>query len=126
MLEPPKALIRYSAQCGLKGKDAQIATALRDNSGQGDLMPKSALGPGDVGRKPLTLRSGPSWLLFRITACISQITALRQRGMAELSASQLEQLFALGFVLEQLQRNIKDLERCIQEWVSSAQDPAKK
>jgi uncharacterized membrane protein YccC len=54
-----------------------------------------------------------------IAACASELTALRQRDLASLSASQLEQLFALGFALEQLRRNISDLERCVQEWVNS-------
>lgn len=68
----------------------------------------------------------PRLLQEEFDAFASQIAASRQRDIAELSANQLEQLFALGFVLEQLQRNIKDLERCIQEWVSSPRDHAKK
>jgi hypothetical protein len=68
----------------------------------------------------------PQLLENELNACILQIAASRQRDMAEMSANDLEQLFALGFVLEQLERNIKDLERCIQEWVSSLQDRAKK
>jgi uncharacterized membrane protein YccC len=54
-----------------------------------------------------------------IAACASELTALRQRDLTSLSAGQLEQLFALGFALEQLQRNISDLDRCVQEWISS-------
>jgi hypothetical protein len=57
----------------------------------------------------------------QLDACASQIAGLRQRNVANLSASQLEQLFALGFAFEQLQGNINDLERCVQEWVSSRQ-----
>jgi uncharacterized membrane protein YccC len=49
--------------------------------------------------------------------CASGIAAARQSEAANLSASQLEYLFALGFALDQLQRNICDLERCIQDWV---------
>ena len=54
-----------------------------------------------------------------LAACASEIAALRERDFASLSASQLEQLFALGFALEQLQRNVSDLERCVQEWLRS-------
>ena len=54
-----------------------------------------------------------------LAACVAQLTTYRQRELAQVSASQLEQLFALGFALDQLQRNIKDLERCIEEWVPS-------
>src|SRR5262249_5903614 len=45
--------------------------------------------------------------------CTSRIAGLRQSEAARLSASQLEHLFALEFVLDQLERNICDLERCI-------------
>jgi hypothetical protein len=55
----------------------------------------------------------------QLDACASQIAELRQRNLANLSASQLEQLFALGFSFDQLRRNINDLERCVQEWLSS-------
>jgi uncharacterized membrane protein YccC len=52
-----------------------------------------------------------------LDACGLELAAFRQREYAPLSASQLEQLFALGFALEQLQRNTSDLERCMWEWV---------
>lgn len=51
-----------------------------------------------------------------LETCASQISALKQREQAQLSAKYLDQLFVLTFAFEQLQRNIKDLERCIQEW----------
>ena len=54
-----------------------------------------------------------------LDACGLELAAFRQREHGPLSASQLEQLFALGFALEQLQRNTTDLERCMQEWVRS-------
>jgi hypothetical protein len=57
-----------------------------------------------------------------LDACASQLAAIRQRDLAHLSASQLEQLFTLGFALEQLHRNIRDLERCVQEWVTPLPD----
>jgi uncharacterized membrane protein YccC len=53
-----------------------------------------------------------------LAACASELAIVRRRDSAHLSASQLEQLFALGFVLEQLQRNTRDLQRCIQEWAN--------
>jgi uncharacterized membrane protein YccC len=49
--------------------------------------------------------------------CASKLTILRQREFTSLTAGQLEQLFAVGFALDQLQRNISDLERCVREWV---------
>src|SRR5215470_1765248 len=54
-----------------------------------------------------------------LDACGLELAAFRQREYAPLSASQIEQLFALGFALEQLQRNTSDLERCMREWVRS-------
>ena len=35
--------------------------------------------------------------------------------MRSLSSSELERVFALGFALEQFERNLSDLERCLQE-----------
>ena len=55
-----------------------------------------------------------------------QNSLFREHNLAHLSASQLEQLFALSFALEQLQRNINDLERCIQEWAISPGHAANK
>lgn len=49
--------------------------------------------------------------------CVSKIAALREQTLANLSAGQLENLFVLGFALDQLQPNICDLQRCINEWV---------
>ena len=49
----------------------------------------------------------------------TQLGVLRQRELAHLSATQLEQLFAVGFALDQLQRNITDLGRCVREWTGS-------
>jgi uncharacterized membrane protein YccC len=50
----------------------------------------------------------------------SELAILRASESAHLSASQLEHLFALGFAIDQLQRNICDLERCIEEWLGEA------
>jgi uncharacterized membrane protein YccC len=67
------------------------------------------------GRKVVDLRPPQEAL----DACASELAAVRQRDFTHLLASQLEQLFALGFALEQLQRNTNDLERCMREWASS-------
>jgi uncharacterized membrane protein YccC len=54
-----------------------------------------------------------------LDACSSQLGELRHRELAHLSATQLEQLFAVRFALDQLQRNITDLGRCVREWTGS-------
>jgi Fusaric acid resistance protein-like len=78
----------------------------------------------------LTSRNMPAPLvepsLAELETCSSQLVALRQHEATHLSAIQLEQLFALGFALEQLQRNIMDLGRCIQEWTVSPSRLAEK
>jgi uncharacterized membrane protein YccC len=46
-----------------------------------------------------------------------EIEALRQEGLTRtLTSSEVEHLFALGFVLEQLHQHFADLGRCIEEW----------
>ena len=46
-----------------------------------------------------------------------EIEALRQEGLTRtLTSSEVEHLFALGFVLEQLHQHFADLGRCIAEW----------
>jgi len=51
-----------------------------------------------------------------LAAYSSEITALRSEGMTRwLSIAQAEQLFTLGFALEQMHRDCADLERGVQE-----------
>jgi uncharacterized membrane protein YccC len=63
--------------------------------------------------------SAPSLEAFEetLTAFNSEIASLRRQGLTlKLSIEEVEQLFALGFALEQLHRNFSDLDRCIGEW----------
>lgn len=47
----------------------------------------------------------------------AEVNALRTEGLTRaLSMDEVEQFFALGFVLDQLHRNLADLARCAQEW----------
>jgi uncharacterized membrane protein YccC len=51
-----------------------------------------------------------------LTAYNAEIAALRSEGLTRgLSNAEAEQLFALGFALEQMHRDCADLERCLQE-----------
>ena len=45
----------------------------------------------------------------------SELNALRRDNLATLPAAEAEQVFALGFALEQLQRDFGDLTRCVRE-----------
>ena len=74
---------------------------------------------GEV-RAPLTVRQEPPDLAILREALALLHLNWRQYahgGSTHLSAGQLEHLFALGFVIDQLQRNIVDLARCVEEWV---------
>jgi hypothetical protein len=47
----------------------------------------------------------------------SEVNAVRAEGLTRaLSTDEVERLFALGFVLDQVHRNLADLARCVQEW----------
>lgn len=54
-------------------------------------------------------------LQTELRACASHPIASHQRELAHLAPAQLERLFALIFSLDQLRRNIVDLERCVRE-----------
>ena len=52
-----------------------------------------------------------------LAAYDSEIAALRSEGLTlALSIAGVEQLFTLGFALEQMHQNLADLERSVQEW----------
>jgi len=52
-----------------------------------------------------------------LSAYHAEVNALRAEGLIRaLSTDEVEQFFALGFVLDQLHRNLADLARCVQEW----------
>jgi hypothetical protein len=47
----------------------------------------------------------------------SEVTATRDEGLTlKLSTDEAENLFALGFGLEQMHQNLGDLQRCVREW----------
>jgi uncharacterized membrane protein YccC len=51
----------------------------------------------------------------------SEFAALREAGLTRpLASSELERLFALGFTLQQLQQDLPDLARCVQDWARPA------
>jgi len=54
-----------------------------------------------------------------------EIAALRREGLTRsLPGDATERFFALGFALEQMHQNFKDLERCVAEWLGSFRSPA--
>lgn len=54
----------------------------------------------------------------------AEIAALRQEGMTRgLPGDMAERLFAIGFSLEQMRQNLRDLERCVAEWAEADPGP---
>ena len=50
----------------------------------------------------------------------SEVEMLRREGATRsLPAESVERFFAVGFALEQLRRNLRDLERCVTEWADA-------
>jgi uncharacterized membrane protein YccC len=55
-----------------------------------------------------------------LAAYATEIAALRREGLTRtLSSDAAESFFALGFALEQMRGNLKDLERCAAEWAGA-------
>jgi hypothetical protein len=56
-----------------------------------------------------------------LQAYAAEVAALRNEGFTrKLSSNELEQVFALGFALDQLCQHLCDLGRCVQEWTRPA------
>jgi hypothetical protein len=88
----------------------------------GPLLARLGAGASDYLRESATalrLRRSPPPLdpiTTAFEAYTSEIVALRNQGLTRsLSSSEVERLFALGFALEQLNRNFADLARCVEE-----------
>ena len=68
------------------------------------------------GRGPPSLDAVDSAL----DAFSGEMAVLRREGFTRsLSADAAEHFFAIGFVLEQMHNNVRDLERCVAEWAGS-------
>jgi hypothetical protein len=74
--------------------------------------------------RALRARRGPSPLNpvdAELDAYVAEVTALRGEGLTRgLAAEAAERFFALGFALEQVRLNLKDLDRCVTEWAEEA------
>jgi uncharacterized membrane protein YccC len=50
----------------------------------------------------------------------AEVVAIREQGLTRvLGADAAERFFALGFGLEQMRQNVRDLERCVTEWAEA-------
>ena len=66
-----------------------------------------------AGRWPPSLKAVETAL----DAYVTEIAAVRRDGLTRsLASDAVERFFALGFALEQMHNNLKDLERCVTEW----------
>ena len=67
-----------------------------------------------AGRGPPSLNTVESAL----DAYAAEVAALRREGLTQtLPSGEAERFFALGFALEQMHNDSKDLQRCVSEWV---------
>ena len=82
-----------------------IATALRDGRGSPAIWPVQAA----------------------LEAYTTEVAAVRSDGLTRgLPGDVAERFFALGFSLEQMRQNLKDLERCVADWAESTAVPVGK
>jgi uncharacterized membrane protein YccC len=59
-----------------------------------------------------------------LQAYAAEVAALRSEGLTRgLPADAAERFFALGFSLEQMRQNLRDLERCVAEWSEKHAEP---
>lgn len=64
-------------------------------------------------------REGPTsaWVDFALAVYLADLTSLRRSGqLSGLPSVERERLFALGFVLQQLQHNLGELAQCTADW----------
>jgi Fusaric acid resistance protein family len=64
----------------------------------------------------------PQHALASVFDCYhAELGAIREQGLTRaLSAEAAERFYALGFALEQLRQNLKDLARCVTEWADAS------
>jgi hypothetical protein len=76
-----------------------------------------------AGRGPPSLDAAESAL----AAYATEVEALRRDGLTRsLPGDAAESFFALGFALEQMRSNFKDLARCVAEWAGSSKEAGQK
>jgi hypothetical protein len=75
-----------------------------------------------AGRRPPSLNTVESVH----DAYAAELAALRREGPTRsLPGDAAERFFALGFALEQMHNNFKDLERCVAEWAGPSKEPGR-
>lgn len=71
--------------------------------------------------------SSPEAVDAALKTYAAEIDALRREGLTlTLSGEEAERIFALGFALEQMHHNFKDLERCVAEWAGVSKEAGRK
>ena len=57
-----------------------------------------------------------------LEAYAAEVAAMRREGLTRgLPGDMTERFFALGFSLEQMRQNLRDLERCVSEWAGRSE-----
>jgi hypothetical protein len=61
-----------------------------------------------------------------LEAYAAEVAAMRSEGLTRgLPGDMTERFFALGFSLEQMRQNLRDLERCVSEWADRSEVTAR-
>jgi uncharacterized membrane protein YccC len=93
-----------------------VGAALADYLRASGAALRSAQGPPSLGAVETAL-----------AAYATELSALRNDGLTRsLSSDAAESFFALGFSLEQMRNNLKDLERCVAEWAGPSKEAGRK
>jgi uncharacterized membrane protein YccC len=95
---------------------ASVGTALADYL-------RASAAALQIGRGPPSLNA----LESALDAYATEVAALRRDGLTRsLPGDVAERFFALGFALEQMHNNFKDLERCVAEWAGPSKEAERK
>jgi hypothetical protein len=81
------------------------------------------VGAGGGGGGPPPLAAAESAL----AAYAAEVDTVRREGLTRgLPGDATESFFALGFALEQMHNNLKDLERCVTDWAPSSKEAGRR
>jgi uncharacterized membrane protein YccC len=95
------------------GLKERLAVVLRDIANEAKTA-LQACAAALLAKRKVQTHEGLDAALSRYTA---EIEALRQEGtLRQLPGEAVERFFATGFALEQMRLNLRDLDRCIDEW----------
>ena len=100
----------------LKSPLQQVGVALAD-------CLRASGGALEAGRRPPSFKA----VDLALAAYGAEVAALRRDGLTQtLPGDAAERFFALGFAIEQMHNNLKDLGRCVAEWAGPSKEADRK